>query len=320
MASRNRTTKFVELRAAKKQRLTPQIVPVQSQKKEAKQSLLGADSSSNDISTNGEVDLESGNSTHAKSLLAEQPAWMHARDEVLLSIEQIKKKMGMLSNSHKSHLLPQFGMDDRLDEEQTIEILTGDITKMFQTAQLKTQSLGSSGILEQEEMVRKNLQSQLALELQQLSQQFRKDQKDYLQRLRGRQAKGVATFNITDDGDDTTGVFDVSFSAGQKQKTADAEKAVIEREREILQIAKSINELSEVFKELAIMVIEQGTVLDRIDYNLEQVTHNVSEGVVQLQEASKIQKSYRNKLVMMLLCLGILILIVVAFVRGMVHR
>ncbi len=37
-------------------------------------------------------------------------------------------------------------------------------------------------------------------------------------------------------------------------------------------LAKSIEELSVIFKELAVLVIDQGTVLDRIDYNMEQVS------------------------------------------------
>lgn len=43
------------------------------------------------------------------------------------------------------------------------------------------------------------------------------------------------------------------------------------RDVEIQQIAKSIEELSQIFKELAVLVIDQGTILDRIDFNMEQV-------------------------------------------------
>ena len=34
--------------------------------------------------------------------------------------------------------------------------------------------------------------------------------------------------------------------------------------------AQSIEELSDIFKELAVLVIDQGTILDRIDFNMEQ--------------------------------------------------
>ena len=41
------------------------------------------------------------------------------------------------------------------------------------------------------------------------------------------------------------------------------------------------------------LVIDQGTMLDRIDYNVEQVVHQSREANVQLQKAEKAQKSSR---------------------------
>lgn len=89
-----------------------------------------------------------------------------------------------------------------------------------------------------------------------------------------------------------------------------------QRDQDIKQIVKSITELASIFKDLNSLVIEQGTILDSIEYNIETVSHNVDEGVKELGQASTIQKSYRRKLIMLLLCIGILILIVVMFIRG----
>jgi len=41
------------------------------------------------------------------------------------------------------------------------------------------------------------------------------------------------------------------------------------RSKEIEQLTKSINDLAVLFKDLSVLVVEQGTVLDRIDYNIE---------------------------------------------------
>lgn len=49
----------------------------------------------------------------------------------------------------------------------------------------------------------------------------------------------------------------------------------MQREREINDIAKGIIELADIFKELQTMVIDQGTMLDRIDYNVERMAENV---------------------------------------------
>lgn len=51
--------------------------------------------------------------------------------------------------------------------------------------------------------------------------------------------------------------------------------AIEQREREINDIAKGIIELADIFKNLQAMVIDQGTMLDRIDYNVEKMAVDV---------------------------------------------
>ena len=60
------------------------------------------------------------------------------------------------------------------------------------------------------------------------------------------------------------------------------ETAIAQREREINEIAKGIIELADIFKDLQMMVIDQGTILDRIDYNIENVVVNVKEAEKEL--------------------------------------
>jgi syntaxin 16 len=84
---------------------------------------------------------------------------------------------------------------------------------------------------------------------------------------------------------------------------------------EIKKIAKSIEELAQIFKELAVLVIDQGTVLDRIDYNMEQVVENTKEGMVHLKKAEDHQKNSLPLKCIIFLILMIIIMIIILILK-----
>jgi syntaxin 16 len=50
------------------------------------------------------------------------------------------------------------------------------------------------------------------------------------------------------------------------------------RGKEITEIVENTKALAELFKELSVMVIDQGTIVDRIDFNMEQALTKTKEG------------------------------------------
>jgi syntaxin 16 len=65
------------------------------------------------------------------------------------------------------------------------------------------------------------------------------------------------------------------------------ESVIDQRDREITAIAGSIADLAELFRDLNLMVIDQGTLLDRIDYNIEQMATDIRGAVEELETATK---------------------------------
>ena len=84
-----------------------------------------------------------------------------------------------------------------------------------------------------------------------------------------------------------------------------------QREREISKLAHGIIEILTIFKEMESMVIEQGTILDRIDYNLVNTVQDLKQADKELIKAHHYQKrSTKCKIIFFLsLCVFALLMI-----------
>jgi syntaxin 16 len=79
---------------------------------------------------------------------------------------------------------------------------------------------------------------------------------------------------------------------------------IIQREQEIEEIAHGIIELANIFQDLQTLVIDQGSMLDRIDYNVERMAVDVKEAARELDAATSYQRrSLKRKIMFFLLLL-----------------
>ena len=72
-------------------------------------------------------------------------------------------------------------------------------------------------------------------------------------------------------------------------------------------LLNSMNNLASTFSDLKNLVMEQGTILDRIDYNIEQASIYTSKGKKHLVNASELQKKSCFRKVMLFLIIFIFI-------------
>ncbi|KAK7203749.1 t-SNARE [Myxozyma melibiosi] len=247
------------------------------------------------------------------------PSWTDVDDEVNQILELIKQKSQKLDKLHQEHILP--GFDDRSQQEAIIENLTREITQHFHECQARIKQLGmlvhQADLTSAQINMCKNMQISLATKVQDSSTQFRKKQSAYLKKLRGnRQAELPTTYSAVYPEDD----LDVGFSQSQIQQSAQLalnsdDTMIRQREAEITQIAEGILELAEIFRELQTMVIDQGTVLDRIDYNIENMKEHVKAAEVELRQAAHYQQRTQKCKVILFLLLAVLLLAVLATIK-----
>jgi syntaxin 16 len=150
--------------------------------------------------------------------------------------------------------------------------------------------------------------------LQEQSVTFRQSQRKYLAEVQAQKSGGLVSqdskFGI--DVGAESGDF---FTTQQLAVVDDLTAAVQSRDQEIVKIAQSIEELGTIFKELAVLVIDQGTMLDRIDYNMEAVVEHTKTGVKQLEKAENAQKSARPMRCIVCLSITIFVLMLILVLK-----
>merc|ERR1712190_189139 len=101
------------------------------------------------------------------------------------------------------------------------------------------------------------------------------------------------------------------FDEEQLERLEQMERNASNRTQEIVNIAKSVHELATLFQELSVLVVEQGSSLDRIDYNVEQTLDNLGKAKKEIDKANVHQKRSRTALCIIVL---IMLILVAAFI------
>lgn len=87
-----------------------------------------------------------------------------------------------------------------------------------------------------------------------------------------------------------------------------------ERDQGIREIQQQIGEVNQIFKDLAVLVHEQGTMIDDVSSNIQHTHSATTQATFHLTEASKTQKSISSMSCLLLVIFGIILFIVVIVV------
>lgn len=91
------------------------------------------------------------------------------------------------------------------------------------------------------------------------------------------------------------------------------------RSQDIERISKSVHELADLFTELQQLVLDQGTLLDRVDYNIEQASQHIKHGAEQLHQGADYQrKDTQKRMALLVFCVVVLLaaIIFIFFLGG----
>lgn len=174
-----------------------------------------------------------------------------------------------------------FDDDDTLT--LNISAKTREVTNLIKASETKLKQLVNCQISEKADeqskqfcsthLVRKNMQAILAEKLKSITFDMRKTEKEHFSKVQ--ELHGSSNSHQSDE------MFVLDTFEEEEQK--------VQCSREIQSLAKTISDLAVLFKDLSVLVVEQGTILDRIDYNILDAKQNIEKANVHIETTLKIE-------------------------------
>ena len=229
------------------------------------------------ISSNDKIELQNMNN----------PKYMDIYEQCDNLLKDFDIEFNKLKEEQQKRIVPNFNEIESKLITQNIQMISTKMTQQLKkctylTKELKT-LLANSDL---DENVKINMYQNLLNRLAETSRALQINEEMQLQKYHEFNGVEDSFFNINN--------FDsIETTQTQKFNSIDAKKIDINKDRnkEIDQIVKTVNELKEIFQEVADMIIFQGTILDRIDYNIYESRHNIRRGNREMEETHERLKS-----------------------------
>ena len=158
--------------------------------------------------------------------------------------------------------------------------------------------------------IKENMRQNILTEINSFSKKFKLEQEIFFKKCEELNFETKDNFNFIELNEISTNSSDLNENNNDNFLMKEEPDEIMKhREIEIDKISKKMNNLQELFKDLNIIVIEQGTILDRIDYNIELACDNEQKSKKNIIKANESHKGscFRN---------AILILFIIIFVES----
>ena len=238
-------------------------------------------------------------------------------------LEDLLINFASLKSLQQERIKPKFSDEDienrKIDKEIKKLIINMMKKIKFCEALIKMEKLKNNNIHNEEnneEKVKNNVKTYLISKIQNFINEFRKNEQQFLKYLK-EMGKGEE-FIINNNINNNINSLDDSFSSLDDEKENlnkgflftqedDLKSQIKKRDEDINILANSINELAEIFKDLQNVVQEQGTILDRIDYNIDVSYENSKKGLKYIKQAEEHQNSsyFRNVILLLFIIIFI---------------
>ncbi|XP_068506807.1 syntaxin-3-like isoform X1 [Syngnathus scovelli] len=236
------------------------------------------------------------------------------------SITEIKKLYSTILSSPTS--------DQKTQDD--LEAVTNEIKKSANNARNKLKSIEHQLETNKDERasadlrIRKSQHAILAKKFVEVMTKYNEAQVDFRDKSKGRIARQLEiTGKVTTDEEleeMLEGGNSTVFTAGimDSKINQQALNEIEARHKDIIRLESSIKELHDMFVDIAMLVENQGGMIDRIESNMDQSVGFVERAVADTKKAAKFQQEARRKQMMIFCCCVLLAVILGSFVYSFI--
>ena len=252
-----------------------------------------------------------------RKLLNDSFLFVENKAAKLLNFDQIELQ-DLSYNLDNSNYVESYKQVNKIENKRLDREINKLILKMMKKIKfcealikmIKNQKNEKNTILEK---VKYNIKMFLIEKIQNFSNEFRKNQQQYLKYLKD---MGISS-NTNNDNEKSIDQFNElddekkNFLYTQED---DKYQQIKKRDEDISVLVKSIDELSGIFKDLQNIVQEQGTILDRIDYNINISYENSQQGLKYIKKAEEHQNEscFRNVILLLYIIIFIEAILIIS--------
>jgi len=243
-------------------------------------------------------------------------------DKIQANVEEVKKKhSAILSAPQTDEKVKQELEDLMADIKKTANRVRSKLKVIEQNIEHEEQTNKSSADLR----IRKTQHSTLSRKFVEVMTEYNRTQTDYRERCKGRIQRQLEITGRTTTNEELEEMLEQGnpavFTQGIIMETQQARQTLADieaRHADIMKLENSIRELHDMFMDMAMLVENQGEMIDRIEYNVEHAVDYVQTATQDTKKALKYQSKARRKKILIIICLTITLVIIICIILGTV--
>ena len=212
-----------------------------------------------------------------------------------------------MQKEQQKRLVIKFDDEENNKLNQNISRILNEITQKLKEAEksIKDFTKENDNNDNTNNMIKLNMQQTLIKKISDFTKKFKINQEMHNKKYKDLVGEDDPTFQINTSSKQNNN--EVNNTIDNFLMTEEKDSVLMRRDNQLNDLLDSVNDLAQIFKDMQSLVMEQGSILDRIDYNIDIAATNVTSGKNSIIKANEYHKNncFRNVIIVVLVVIFI---------------